>query len=447
MKTIATDKKVLIAGLGATGLSCARFLSKLGRPFMVMDSRDEPPGKEELLEQFPDAQVWFGSWDQSVLNNVDEILLSPGIAKASEPFVEAAGFGVKIRGDIDLFTEFAKAPVVAITGSNGKSTVTTLLGDMAKANGTRVAVGGNLGVPALDLLDDAVELYVLELSSFQLETVGNLSADAVTLLNISEDHMDRYPDKLSYLRAKQRIFMGAKTVVVNDDETLSFPLVSQEMSLVHFGTNSQDLNKFALAGVGQDAYLVRGFDELISVKELALQGRHNYSNALAALALGASVGLRMDAMLSTLKTYRGLPHRCEFVRDHDGVRYINDSKGTNTGAASVAIESLGESNSGQIIWIAGGEGKGADMSVLQAPVRKYVKSAVLIGTDAKLIAKEIEGAANILFASDMKEAVHIAQGQASEGDVVLLSPACASFDMFANFEARGEAFVEQVNAL
>ena len=447
MRTIASDKKVLIAGLGVTGLSCARFLRRLGRSFMVMDSREHPPALDEFKAAFPHVPCHTGSWDQSILNESDEILLSPGIALSTPEFEAAQKAGARIRGDIDVFAEHVKAPFVAITGSNGKSTVTTLLGEMAKANGTKVAIGGNLGIAALDLLEEDAELYVLELSSFQLETTHLLGADAVTLLNISEDHMDRYPDKLSYLRAKQRIFLGAKMVAVNDDEVLSSPMVNNDMKLAHYGLNSQDLNKFSVSAAGAGASIVRGFDELLPVADVALKGQHNLSNALAALALGSLVGLRTDAMLSALKTFKGLPHRCEFVRELNGVKYINDSKGTNTGAAVVAIESMGLQASGKVIWLAGGEAKGADMSALSGPATNYVKAAVLFGADAKLISDAIDSSIEQRLVDSMSEAVQVARSLASPGDVVLLSPACASFDMFANYEQRGEHFVREVLAL
>lgn len=447
MQTIATDKRVLVAGLGVTGLSCARFLARKGQSFMLMDSRAQPPGLEAFKAEFPNVPCHTGSWDGEVLNSVDEILLSPGIAKATPEFVAAAEQGVRIRGDIDLFAEHRKAPLVAITGSNGKSTVTTLLGEMAAANGTRVAIGGNLGTAALDLLDDEVELYVLELSSFQLETTHNLNAEAVTLLNISEDHMDRYDDKLGYLRAKQRIFQGAKAVAVNDDEVLSAPMANIDMKLIRFGLQTQDLHKFSVLEKGDSSYLVKGFDELLAVDELGMKGRHNVSNALAALALGSAVGLRTDAMLQALRSFKGLSHRCELVRQLDGVSYINDSKGTNTGAAQVAIDSMGEQARGGVVWLAGGEAKGADMSVLKPSLAKHVKAAVLIGRDADLIAEQFEDDARVLRADSMASAVGQARSLAAAGDVVLLSPACASFDMFANYEARGEAFVTAVQAL
>lgn len=447
MQTIASDKLIVVVGLGATGLSCARFLANKGKRFVVMDSRQNPPGLEAFKAEFPSIACYCGGWNSEVLNAASEIILSPGVALATPEIVEAQQQGARVRGDIDLFSEQAKAPIVAITGSNGKSTVTTLVAEMAQQNGTRVAVGGNLGTPALDLLDDSVELYVLELSSFQLETTERLNAQVATLLNISEDHMDRYPDKLAYLRAKQRIFRGAKKVVVNDDHVLSTPLLSQDIEVLHFGLNGQDLNKFAIQANGESYALVRGFDVLVDAQDLLIKGMHNLSNALAALALGYAAGLRIDAMIKALKAFKGLAHRCQSVRDINGVSYIDDSKGTNTGATQVAIESIGKQLSGKVVLIAGGESKGADLSVLRAPVETHVKALVLIGRDAPLFEKSLHGTCEILRADSMADAVHKAAAKAEEGDAVLLSPACASFDMFKNYEQRGEAFVQEVLAL
>ena len=447
MSLIATDKRCVIVGAGQTGVSCARFLKARGRNFILMDSRETPPSLESLKEEFSDQKLVFGHLDQSILTGADEILLSPGVPLSTPEIQAAIASGAKVRGDIDLFTEHAKAPVVAITGSNGKSTVTTLLGEMAKRNGTRVAVGGNLGIPALDLLDDAVELYILELSSFQLETTHKLGAEAVALLNISEDHMDRYPSRMAYLQAKQRIFNGAKKVAINDDEPLSQPLAREGMELLHFGLNGQDLGKFGVAETEGASVLTKGFEQLISLDEVALKGRHNVSNALAALTLGSAVGLRMDAMLQALREFSGLAHRCQSVRELDGVFYINDSKGTNTGACVVAINSFGEQAAGKVVLLAGGESKGADLTPLQEPMRRFGRAALLYGRDAGLLHDVLHKSVRTEQLDSLHEAVTRAYEVAAPGDVVLFSPACASFDMFRNFEHRGEVFCQEVMAL
>lgn len=447
MKAIITDKRYVVVGLGQTGLSCVRYLSDQGKSVMVMDTRENPPGLQELIQTFPQVKVTLGQLDEAALCAADEIILSPGLALSTPEIQAAQSKGVLIRGDIDLFAESAKAPVIAITGSNGKSTVTTLVGEMAKADGINVGVGGNLGVPALDLLSDDRELYVLELSSFQLETTRALNASSVVLLNLSEDHMDRYPSKMAYLQAKQRIFFGAKTVVVNDDEPLSSPMVNTQMTLLHYGLSSPDIQKFSVITEAGQRYLCKGFDALIKVSELKVRGEHNISNSLAALALGDSVGISMRAMLDALKDFKGLAHRCEFVRSVNQVDYVNDSKGTNPGAVVTALNGLGKEIPGKIVLIAGGDAKGADLSSLLEPVKKFVKALVLIGRDAGKFEDLLASCVPVQRASSMSDAVRSAAKLAKQGDLVLLSPACASFDMFKNYEHRGAVFAEEVMGL
>tara|TARA_R110001592_G_scaffold140266_5_gene361052 strand:- start:16446 stop:17789 length:1344 start_codon:yes stop_codon:yes gene_type:complete len=447
MKAIVTDKKIVLVGLGKTGLSCVRYLHSLGKQMTVMDTRKAPPGLDELTKNYPDIRYSLGGLDQEQLNSANEIILSPGVALSTPEVKTASDNGVFIRGDIDLFAEAASAPIVAITGSNGKSTVTTLLGEMAQKCGLNVGVGGNLGVPALDLLSESIDLYVLELSSFQLETTHNLNATSVVLLNLSEDHMDRYTSKFAYLQAKQRVFRGAKNIVVNDDEPLSSPLVNKSMRLIHYGLGAQDLEKFSLLTKGNDRYLAKGFEILIPVSELKIRGEHNLSNALAALALGSSVGLKMPEMLQALREFKGLVHRCQFVRSVEGVEFFNDSKGTNPGSVVTALSSLGKEISGRIVLIAGGDAKGADLSSLYEPVKDFVKALVLIGVDAGKFEAFLQPIVPVYKESSMKNAVKKAKAIAENGDLVLLSPACASVDMFKNFEHRGEVFMEEVMLL
>ncbi len=447
MNTIATDKKVIIVGLGKTGLSCVRFFASRGCHLCVMDSREKPPGLETLQTDYPQLQCLTGPFDQELLCAADEIILSPGVALATPAIQAAIQSGARVRGDIDLFAEFAHAPIVAITGSNGKSTVTTLLGEMAEQAGLNAGIGGNLGTPALDLIDEARELYIVELSSFQLETTERLGAESAVVLNVSEDHMDRYESKIAYLQAKQRIFFGAKQVVVNDDELLSQPLQSEGMRLVHFGIARPDLNKFSTMEFDGERHLVRGFDSLMRVKDMQICGEHNISNALAALALGASVGLPAGAMVKALRAYRGLPHRCQHVRSLEGVKYVNDSKGTNVGAAETAINSIGLSLEGKVLLLAGGDSKGADLSGLVEPMRRFGKLALLYGQDSDLIEAQLKGKVETLQVSSLEQAVAEAKARAEDGDAVLLSPACASLDMFTSYEHRGEVFVREVAAL
>lgn len=449
MTLIATDKHSCVIGLGETGLSCARFLTKIGRPFTMLDTRENPSNAERFKAEFPGVRLILGELDASFLSGADEIILSPGLDPKHPALVAARDAGVRVRGDIDVFAEHAKAPIAAITGSNGKSTVTVLLGDMAKEAGRRVKVGGNLGTPALDLLDDDADLYVMELSSFQLELVEKLNADVACLLNISEDHMDRYASKLEYLQAKQRIFRGAKTVVVNDDEPLSQPLRSKDMRIVHFGMNGLDLNKFSYSEERLGATLMKGFEALIDIRDLKIAGTHNFSNALAALAMGTALDLPLDAMIRALKSFRGLPHRCEWVREVNGIDYINDSKGTNGGATAAAIAGFGSqlAGSGQVVLIAGGEAKGALLSELTEPLSKYGRCVVVFGADKEVVRSAAGESLAVYDAENLHEAVILAQSKAEANDIVLFSPACASFDMFRNFEHRGDSFKEEVASL
>lgn len=354
---------------------------------------------------------------------------------------------MKLSGDIELFARHAKAPIVAITGSNAKSTVTTLVGDMARAAGKRVAVGGNLGTPALDLLADDIELYVMELSSFQLETTERLNAEVATVLNVSEDHMDRYADMQAYHLAKHRIFRGARQVVVNRGDALSRPLVADQLPCWSFGLNKPDFKAFGLIEEDGEKYLAYQFEKLMPVRELKVRGAHNQANALAALALGHAVGLPFESMLAALREFTGLAHRCQWVRELRGVAYYDDSKATNVGAALAAIEGLGADIDGKLVLIAGGDGKGADFSGLTAPVARYCRAVVLLGRDAELIAAALGDAVPLVRVKTLDEAVQRCAELAREGDAVLLSPACASLDMFKNFEERGRLFAQAAEGL
>ncbi|OYW96298.1 MAG: UDP-N-acetylmuramoyl-L-alanine--D-glutamate ligase, partial [Pseudomonadales bacterium 32-61-5] len=341
----------------------------------------------------------------------------------------------------------ARAPIIAITGSNAKSTVTTLVGEMAQAAGRKVAVGGNLGTPALDLLNDDVELYVLELSSFQLETTAQLNAEVATCLNVSEDHMDRYAGLPAYHQAKHRIFRGARQVVINRDDRLSRPLLGDDVPVWSFGLGKPDFKGFGLVEESGETHLAFQFEALMPARELRMRGAHNQSNALAALALGHAAGLPFEPMLDTLRRFGGLPHRCQWVGEHGGVNYYDDSKATNVGAALAAIGGLGADIGGKLVLIAGGDGKGADFSALHAPVARYCREVILLGRDAGLLANALDGAAPVHRVQSLEQAVQRAALSAQPGDAVLLSPACASLDMFKNFEERGLLFAAAVEAL
>lgn len=447
MSLIASDHFRIVVGLGKSGMSLVRFLARQGVPFAVADTRENPPELATLRLQFPQVEVRCGELDVEFLCRAQELYVSPGLALAIPALQEAAKRGVKLSGDIELFARHAKAPIVAITGSNAKSTVTTLVGDMARAAGKRVAVGGNLGTPALDLLANDIELYVMELSSFQLETTERLNAEVATVLNVSEDHMDRYADMQAYHLAKHRIFRGARQVVVNRGDALSRPLVADQLPCWSFGLNKPDFKAFGLIEEDGEKYLAYQFEKLMPVRELKVRGAHNQANALAALALGHAVGLPFGPMLAALREFTGLAHRCQWVRELRGVAYYDDSKATNVGAALAAIEGLGADIDGKLVLIAGGDGKGADFSGLTAPVARYCRAVVLLGRDAELIAAALGDAVPLARVKTLDEAVQRCAELAREGDAVLLSPACASLDMFKNFEERGRLFAQAAEGL
>ena len=446
MGLIATDKRTLVVGLGKTGLSCVRYLSGQGLPVEVADNREQPPCLPEVRDEFPDVPRHLGPFSAELFKRFDQLLVSPGLSILDPNIRAAREAGVQVSGDIDLFSRAAQAPLVAITGSNGKSTVTELVGQMARDAGVRVAVGGNLGTPALDLLDDDVELYVLELSSFQLETTESLNARVATVLNLSDDHMDRYADREAYYKAKQRVYRGCRVAVANLDDPLSPPLLRSGMTLRQFGFDQVNPGVVSTRHDEGRLWITRGLKNLVAADELRVRGRHNLANIMAALALGDAVELPMDSMLETVRRFPGLPHRCEFVRALAGVTYINDSKGTNVGATVAAIGSLSPAG-GRILLIAGGDAKGADLTPLRAPVAESCRAVVLLGKDREQLASVLDGCCPIHRVRGLEEAVTLAAGLARRGDLVLLSPACSSLDMFASYEARGQAFRTQVEAL
>lgn len=446
------EKIRVIAGLGKTGLSCARYLHSLGEKFAVADSRLNPPGLSEFRVEFPGVVVELGGFPETMFMAAAELIVSPGISLQTPAIKAAMDAGIHICGDIDLFSRVANKPIVAVTGSNGKSTVVTLVGEMARAAGIKVGVGGNLdgadAAPALDLLrNGGSDLYVLELSSFQLETTHNLGAEVAVILNLSQDHMDRYATMRDYLSAKQRVFLGCHQIVANRDDSASAPQ-STKAAVVHsYGLDKPAVGSWGVLHADGQDFLAFGGEKLLAVKDLKIAGKHNVSNALAALALGEAISLPRQSMLETLKKFPGLPHRCQWVRNLRGVDFYNDSKGTNVGASLVAIESLGELVSGKLVLIAGGVDKEADFSGMASQVARFVKLLVLIGRDGGNIAAALKGATEMVFASTLQEAVAVSASRATSGDAVLLSPACASFDMFSDFTHRGRVFIEAVEAL
>ncbi|WP_416426834.1 UDP-N-acetylmuramoyl-L-alanine--D-glutamate ligase [Pseudomonas sp. App30] len=447
MSLIASDQFRIVVGLGKSGMSLVRFLARRGIAFAVADTRENPPELATLRRDYPQVEVRCGELDVEFLCRASELLVSPGLALATPALQQAAARGVRLSGDIELFARNAQAPIVAISGSNAKSTVTTLVGDMAAAACKRVAVGGNLGTPALDLLADDVELYVLELSSFQLETTDQLNAEVATVLNISEDHMDRYSGLPAYHLAKHRIFRGARQVVYNRQDALTRPLMGEGLPCWTFGLNKPDFKAFGLREENGQKYLAFEFQNLMPVSELKIRGSHNQANALAALALGHAVGLPFEPMLATLRTFAGLAHRCQWLRERDGVSYYDDSKATNVGAALAAIEGLGADIDGKLVLVAGGDGKGADFSGLKAPVAAHCRAVVLLGRDAELIAAALGDGVPLVRVKTLDEAVEQCAALAQPGDAVLLSPACASLDMFKNYEERGRLFAQAVEGL
>jgi UDP-N-acetylmuramoylalanine--D-glutamate ligase len=438
----------VVAGLGISGVSAVNFLVEQGYQVAVTDSRATPPGHDQIPSH---VQTSFGKLDVDLLLQAEEIILSPGLAPQLPEIQQAIAQGIPVVGDVQLLRRATDAPIVAITGSNAKSTVTTLVGLMAKDAGKKVAVGGNLGRPALDLLKDDPELLVLELSSFQLETTSHLNAEVAVVLNMSEDHLDRHGDMWGYHQAKHRIFQGVKKVVFNRDDNLTRPLVPDTTPMQSFGLNAPDIQQYGiLKDLDGTIWLARGRERLLKSSDMYIQGTHNVANALACLALGEAIGLPMDSMLETLKQFKGLEHRCEYVATVQDVRYYNDSKGTNIGATLAAIDGLGaaiEAQQGKVAVILGGQGKGQDFKALRDSLQKYVKVAVLIGEDAPLIEQAISGTTELLHADSLQQAVALCQQHTQAHDVVLLSPACASFDMFKGYADRGHQFVACVQAL
>jgi len=435
-------RRTLVVGLGETGLSVARYLTRRGVPVAVVDSRTRPPGLERLrCDELADVALFLGEFSDEAFAHAEQIVVSPGVSLAEPQIAAAQARGVQVIGDIELFAQAARAPVIAVSGSNGKSTVVTLLSAMARRAGVDVRTGGNIGTPALDLIEDTEpDLYVLELSSFQLESVHSLQLMAGVVLNVSADHMDRYASLADYAAAKQVIYNSAALQVVNADDPLVAALVDSNKPQIRFTLGAPDGHEYGLAQLEDVTWLVRGNEPLMPATALKLAGQHNMGNALAALALGEAAGLPQAAMLETLAEFRGLPHRMQFVTEQAGVRWYNDSKGTNVGATLAAITGV----DGPVVLIAGGDGKGADFSALAPALAGKGRGVVLIGRDAPLLATILGDVLPIRQAGDMTEAVQQAAAMAVAGDSVLLSPACASTDMYRNYIERGETFTRAV---
>ncbi len=464
----------VVIGLGQSGLATVNYLVQQGYNVAITDAHPNPP----LASKLPDSVAIriFGTLDAQLLQRAARIIISPGVPLTTPAVAAAKQAGIAIVSDIQLFKDACTVPIIAITGSNAKTTVTTLVGQMAKDAGIKVGVGGNIGVPALSLLDagsDALELAVLELSSFQLETVTNLGAKVAVVLNMSPDHLDRHGDMLGYHQVKHRIFQGAKSIVVNRDDALTRPLVADNIPRLSIGSNAPDMGEYGLLVDGDSKdngrlYLAKGTQKLLAADAMRIKGKHNLLNAQAALAIGELAGLPLDSMLATLKAFAGLPHRCQFVATIADVDYFNDSKGTNVGSTKAAILGLGSVYQAQngnrngtknkLLLIMGGQGKGQDFGELVPLINRYVSQVLLIGADAKKIAADFKQAQPEPIADTvemhqcktltqaLQKAQTLTQSSLSQVAAVVLSPACASFDQFSGYVARGEQFCEWVRA-
>jgi UDP-N-acetylmuramoylalanine--D-glutamate ligase len=434
----------VVVGLGKTGASCVRYLCKRGDQVSATDTRLAPPGLAQLGEIAASVRLRLGGFDLSLLEGASQVLMSPGVS-LDEPIARAArARGIDVLGDVELFARDVRAPVIGVTGTNGKSTVTTLVARMAAAAGRRVLAGGNLGEPALDLLEQpAPDLYVLELSSFQLETTSSLKLQAAVVLNVTADHLDRYPSLAAYAQAKERIYSKASTLVLNADDPWVAAMRGQQPAghavRVSFSIERDDTDFSLLRSAGQ-IFLARRGEKWLDAARMKITGLHNAANALAALALGEAAGLPRSAMIEALESFPGLSHRSSWVADIGGVRYIDDSKGTNVGATIAAVAGM----AGPLVMIAGGEGKGQDFTPLGKAFQGKVRDAVLIGKDAPGIAAALNGVCRTETVSSMEAAVRRAHCIALAGDTVLLSPACASFDMFRDYGHRGDVFAAAV---
>lgn len=430
------NKRVLVVGLGVTGLSVARYLSRHEVPFELADEH----ANDSVLDALDSKPLCHRNFTEALFSAVDVIVLSPGVPRAHPAIVSALNAGVRVIGDIELFAHAVQVPVLAVTGSNGKSTVVAWLANALNACGIKTAACGNIGEPALDSLQADVDVLVLELSSYQLESTSNLRPIAATVLNVSEDHMDRYDGIEHYAAVKRRVYQHAAHCIANLDDQRTWPVgeVCDLRSVFTLDYSGSVANNAAQADKCWQRSVLDGI-------ALSMPGEHNLANALAVLALGAALPVNFSQMRDALPLFRGLVHRSEYLGEHNDVRWYNDSKGTNTDACEKAIKAM----PGPVILIAGGIGKGADFSSLRASVSACVKLLILIGRDRQLIADELHGCADIRMADTLRQAVSLANDNATSGDVVLLSPACSSFDMFQNFEDRGEQFklaVEEVMA-
>lgn len=435
--TPLVGRRLLVLGLGDTGISVARWAAREGARVRVADSRRDPPRRADFA-----GELHAGPFSPSLLQDVDGVCISPGVS-LEEPLIRAAvAQRLPVFGDIELFAWHARQPVLAVTGTNGKSTVTALAGHLVRSAGVDCEVAGNIGPPVLEAFRKRLEsgklprAWVLELSSYQLETTWSLAPAAAAMLNLTEDHLDRYASLEDYGAAKARIFMGAAVQVLNRDDPRSLAMAQPGKKLITFGLDKPSgPREFGLAG----NKLVQGSTEILPADELAIRGSHNVANALAACALVSTMNIDFSGLAGGLRTFKGLPHRLELVAARRGVEWYDDSKGTNVGATAAALRGLGRKS----VLILGGDGKGQDFSPLRDVVLKFASHVLLIGRDARLIGNVVPGER----CASLEQAVQRAAELARPGEAVLLSPACASFDMFRDYRHRGEVFAHAVRSL
>ncbi len=432
--------RVLVLGMGVTGVSCAHYLALRGISAVFADSRQEPPGSADIRAAMPDAELFAGDALADLPPGIDHVIISPGVDLQHPLIRRARRQGIEILSDIDVFVLECNAPVIAISGTNGKSTVTTMLGEMLSAAGHSVGVGGNLGRPALDLLSPDDDFYVLELSSFQLERSRPIRSVAATVLNIVPDHLDRHCSFASYVAAKAHIYAQCETVILNRDCPRLNDLVPADKPVISFGLDEPAQRNFGVRLTGDGEFIAQGNELLMPVDALSVTGRHNLANALAALALGYAAGIEPARMLPGLRAFQGLAHRMQQVLTDDGITWIDDSKATNVAAAVMSIRSV----AGRLVLIAGGDGKGAGFEDLARALSGRHASVIVLGRDADRIAAALEDHCDITAVNDLPEAVDAARKLAAPGDTVLLAPACSSLDMFDDFSHRGDVFQQAV---
>jgi len=443
MTLITADTKYLVVGLGMTGLSCVRYLLSRNKSVSIIDSREAPPGLDDARAEFPGIEIFLGGFNQEVISRVQVLVMSPGVPLATPEIKLAIEDGVRITSDIELFLNEFSGKVIAITGSNAKSTVTQWLGEALQRSKQKILIAGNIGLPVLDAVNEEYDVAVLELSSFQLELIPSLKADVAAILNVSEDHMDRYDSMAQYQQAKQRIYFGTHHAIYNRSDMLTQPLVASDVKVSSFGIGTPDLKQYGLIETSVGYMLACGLTELMHESELALPGKHNAENALAVLALADAIGNDRALTIEALKDFSGLPYRCQFINDVNHVRYFNDSKATNVGSTIAALNGIRSEGSKNIVLLLGGQSKGQDLQPLASVIDDTCKKVFVFGQDQDLFRTVV---AEAEYTQTMEEALELAILSVEEGDVVLLSPACASFDQFKNFEARGLAFNQWVEA-